>query len=54
MYCINVFFSTPVPRRKIPDSPPHTGLKLGGYEEHQKQLKVQANLEYRQFLQKQV
>ena len=47
--------SAPLMRRRMPQqSPPYTGLKLGGYEQHQKNLKAQANLEYRQFLEKQV
>ncbi|KAL5261570.1 hypothetical protein ACHWQZ_G007321 [Mnemiopsis leidyi] len=46
--------NAPLMRRRMPQqSPPYTGLKLGGYEQHQKNLKAQANLEYRQFLEKQ-
>lgn len=48
-------FSAPQPKRRIPpQSPPYTGLRLGGYEQHQKNLKAQAAQEYQQYLQKQV
>ena len=50
-----IFFSAPQPKRRVaPRSPPYTGLKLGGYEKHQKNLKAQANLEYNAYLEKQV
>ena len=51
---LNFFSASLTKRRMPPKSPPHYGLKLGGYERHQKNLKAQANLEYKQFLEKQV
>ncbi|XP_063694469.1 centrosome and spindle pole-associated protein 1-like isoform X2 [Bolinopsis microptera] len=46
--------NAPQPKRRIPPkSPPYTGLRLGGYEQHQKNLKAQAAQEYQQYLQKQ-
>ena len=47
-------FSTPTRRRMPEESPPHVGLMLGGYENHQRNLRAQAKQEYNSFLAKQV